>query len=288
MLYDTDAISYLRREYNICGVLIGTLPSHPQQNVFLGTPLELMPEEARRLVEIGAAYIVDDVAAHNTGFMGLGEAERKAFLRAMEKQGVEAQRANQKKSDEIKKEAMRKNAEKIEQARRAKQEKQQQATATTQDQDGESSLFAPPCPSSPTPSQAPSSVAPEDRFYITPSISHPPLPTPPASPPAAVGLPKVPRSYPLFAYLHSKGFFMSPGLRFGCQYCVYPGDPLRFHSHFLAVGMGWDDEFDLMQLVGGGRLGTGVKKGFLHHGYEKVYLSLQMIKSRNFLAAERL
>lgn len=62
---------------------------------------------------------------------------------------------------------------------------------------------------------------------------------------------------------------MSPGLRFGCQYCVYPGDPLRFHSHFLASGMGWDDEFDLMQLVGGGRLGTGVKKGFLIGGKEK-------------------
>lgn len=62
---------------------------------------------------------------------------------------------------------------------------------------------------------------------------------------------------------------MSPGLRFGCQYCVYPGDPLRFHSHFLAVGKGWDEEFDLMQLVGGGRLGTGVKKGFLVGGKEK-------------------
>jgi tRNA-splicing endonuclease subunit Sen34 len=61
---------------------------------------------------------------------------------------------------------------------------------------------------------------------------------------------------------------MSPGIRFGCRYTAYPGDPLRFHSHFLCDGMDWDDEFDLLGLVGGGRLGTGVKKGFLVGGTE--------------------
>ena len=78
----------------------------------------------------------------------------------------------------------------------------------------------------------------------------------------------VPRSYPLFKYLHSKGFFLSPGLRFGCQYMAYPGDSLRFHSHFLTVGMDWDEEFDLRDTVGGGRLGTGVKKSYLIGGKE--------------------
>ena len=47
---------------------------------------------------------------------------------------------------------------------------------------------------------------------------------------------------------------------------AYPGDPLRFHSHFLCNGLEWDEEFDLLGLVGGGRLGTGVKKGFLIGG----------------------
>ena len=60
-----------------------------------------------------------------------------------------------------------------------------------------------------------------------------------------------------------------PGIRFGCQYMAYPGDPLRFHSHFLCNGMEWDQEFDLLDLVGGGRLGTGVKKGFLIGGRQE-------------------
>lgn len=96
-----------------------------------------------------------------------------------------------------------------------------------------------------------------------------------STPPAATStqtisepLPSVPSlaSYALFRYLHGKGYFQSPGLRFGCQYCVYPGDPLRFHSHFLARGYAWDKEIRLMDLVGGGRLGTGVKKSFLIGG----------------------
>ena len=57
-----------------------------------------------------------------------------------------------------------------------------------------------------------------------------------------------------------------PGLRFGCHYNVYPGDPLRYHSHFAATGMGWDQEFDLLDVVGGGRLGTGTKKAYMIGG----------------------
>jgi tRNA-splicing endonuclease subunit Sen34 len=73
-------------------------------------------------------------------------------------------------------------------------------------------------------------------------------------------------AYPLFAHLHALSYFITPGLRFGCDYAVYPGDPLRFHSHFLAVGYDWDEEIPLMDMVGGGRLGTGVKKSFLIGG----------------------
>ena len=78
--------------------------------------------------------------------------------------------------------------------------------------------------------------------------------------------PVVPASYALFCQLHALKYFITPGLRFGCDYTVYPGDPLRFHSHFLAIGRDWEEEIPLIDLVGGGRLGTGVKKGFLIGG----------------------
>jgi len=46
-------IATIRAQYRLCGVLTGTLPHLSQQNVFLGVPLVLMPEEVVLLLEIG-------------------------------------------------------------------------------------------------------------------------------------------------------------------------------------------------------------------------------------------
>lgn len=43
----------LRTDFHICGSLVGTLPGLSQQNVFLGLPLLLAPEEVAVLVEGG-------------------------------------------------------------------------------------------------------------------------------------------------------------------------------------------------------------------------------------------
>ena len=48
-------VARVRSEYRLCGVLAGTLPHLSQQNVFLGIPLVLLPEEAVLLVELGAS-----------------------------------------------------------------------------------------------------------------------------------------------------------------------------------------------------------------------------------------
>ncbi len=114
-------------------------------------------------------------------------------------------------------------------------------------------------------------------FDDAPSPSPPPSPSPAPTPtPAtsrltssvavAVAVADVPAPYPLYAHLHGRGYYLMPGLRFGCDYNVYPGDPLRFHSHFQASCLGWDQEVAVLDLVAGGRLGTGVKKGFLVGG----------------------
>lgn len=44
-------VQKLRVEHHICGVLSGTLPQVGQQNVFLGLPLMLLPEEIVLLVK---------------------------------------------------------------------------------------------------------------------------------------------------------------------------------------------------------------------------------------------
>lgn len=305
LLYDVNTVTYVRREHNITGVLIGGLPQAPQQNVFLGMPLELMPEEARLLVEKEVAYIVDDVAAHKKNLLsangteaGLSAEEKKAFMRSLKERGIDAAKLQQKKAGERKIEGLKKMAAKqgaaagmenwndipddmfAPSARRAggKKAKRGRASAAPTppperagDTTGaeEESLFGAP-PSNPPPASETSTdlaSKTEEALHITPATSYPPLavsaPDPPLPPP------QVPSSYPLFKHLHEKEYFLAPGLRFGCQYMAYPGDPLRFHSHFLVNGMDWDEEFELLDLVGGGRLGTGVKKGFLIGGEER-------------------
>ena len=121
------------------------------------------------------------------------------------------------------------------------------------------------------------------KLSVTPTSSYPDLLTPPRSfsipstdppPPAApesliITCPSMipaPKSFPLYAHLHKKGYWMTPGLRFGADYSVYPGDPMRFHAHFLASAFDWDEEIDILQIVGLGRLATAVKKGFVIGG----------------------
>jgi tRNA-splicing endonuclease subunit Sen34 len=352
LLYDINVVTHVRKEHNIIGVLIGTLPQASQQNVFLGLPLELTPEEARLLVEKGAAYIADDTAEHKRNFLanGLSVEERKAYQAALRKQGQMAAEDAVKRSDDRKQAALQKLGASAPATassastenwndlpddmytpgprQRAGKKAPRQVTVTdgsgllavqqsgngdrsdasgTEADEDDDLLFASPSNSFPTPSvrspkpspggsnkavataaetdDRPSNDQHQHEHQHVDNLKLPPPPEPFGVTPTTSNLlthhlapnrsshsdtlPTVsPSSYPLYKHLHSAGYFLAPGLRFGCQYMAYPGDPLRFHSHFLCVGKQWDEEFDLMDLVGGGRLGTGVKKGFLLGGVE--------------------
>ncbi|PGG95265.1 tRNA-intron endonuclease [Helicocarpus griseus UAMH5409] len=262
LLFSIDVVTYLRREHHICGVLIGTLPQIPQQNVFLGLPLELMPEEARLLVEKGVAYIVDDAEVHQNGLQSIADQDRHRYLQSLEQEGRKAALVQAGRKEQRREEALKK----IEKKKAAKQPESPQSQTpshtTNNQEESEESLFN----SESVSTSSRPSIAVEAALGITPATSDGLMPK--NAPPSPPILPEVPSSYPLFAHLHSEGYFLSPGLRFGCQYLAYPGDPLRFHSHFLTVSADWDEEFDIMNLVVGGRLGTGVKKAFLIGGAE--------------------
>ncbi|KAM0716951.1 hypothetical protein Q7P37_006803 [Cladosporium fusiforme] len=282
ILYDVDTVSHARAKHNITGVLIGGLPQAPQQNVFSGIPLELMPEEARLLVEKGVAYLVDDAKVHKESMLGNGLApeERRAFQNALRKQGSAAAKDAERKMEERKKGALEKkfgssdwndipedmllsadkrNGKKGKRAgSRTPVAHSAAASGTATPAEEVDNLFTPPVDPAPasgppkggltrTPSAAPSSSDPTP-WAVTPATSTPP-PEPGAT--ALSGDPST-----------SRGPFVVP------FYTAYPGDPLRFHSHFLCSGMGWEEEFDLLDIVGGGRLGTGVKKGYLIGGQE--------------------
>ncbi|MCJ1437120.1 tRNA-splicing endonuclease subunit [Xylographa pallens] len=270
LLYDINVITWLRKTHHILGVLVGTLPQIPQQNVFLGLPLELMPEEARLLCENGLALIVDDLEWHQQGMRSLTLEQRNTFVRGLAREGGDASKAAERRKLESTELAMKRlrigNTPDRESTSSPIDNEDSLADAEAADTLFSSSTqrnVRPPSPSTPL-----KDSLLKERWSITPTTAHPPLPTPSIS--TGCPLPNIKTSrYALFRHLHTHDYYISPGLRFGCQFLVYPGDPLRFHSHFLAVSMDWDEEIDLLDLVGGGRLGTGVKKGWLIGGPEK-------------------
>ncbi|KAE8441283.1 hypothetical protein EG329_005549 [Mollisiaceae sp. DMI_Dod_QoI] len=272
LIFDVNVVTYLRRTHHICGTLIGSIPQNPQQNLFHGLPMELMPEEAKLLIQKEVAYIVDDLAWHKQRFDTLKGEEKQKYLDSLRSIGRKARKATQ---DNAKKNTENALARLATERARGKGEPSEEPAANLEDgsldtslkgttcvvEDSEESIFG----EKPSPLGRRGTVLASNKPYpVTPTTSYassslPQNPSPPPDPP-------VPSSYPLFAHLHSHGYYIMPGLRFGCDYNVYPGDPLRFHSHFLATSFEWDQEIPMLDLIGGGRLGTAVKKGFLIGG----------------------
>ena len=262
MLFDINVVTWLRREHHILGVLLGSLPQIPQQNVFLGLPLELIPEEARLLVEKGLAYIVHDQEWHQEGFKSLYSEHIHGLQEELTRLGLEAAKSSQmKKAESTGRAQKRQDTDRLPQPEGSVARRSSGVSDPVNESE---SMFDTAEPQAASTSLS-SAMIDTKAWAVTPPTTYPPLPAPSAQ--ENTELPNVnASSYAVFKELHGQGYFMTPGLRFGCQYTAYPGDPLRFHSHFLAVGVDWEERIDLMDFVGGGRLGTGVKKGFLLGG----------------------
>ncbi|GAP91986.1 putative tRNA-splicing endonuclease subunit sen34 [Rosellinia necatrix] len=264
LLFDIDDVMYLRRNHNICSVFVGTIPQNPQQNVFMGLPLELMPEEAQVLVEKNVAYVADDVTFHPARLATLDESSRRAYVQSLKSQGKMMQMAViESNNRNISKSPSRSKKKKNKRSDETEDPANNGLVDVNAELDESSCLFD----TTPTPRKAKSQPPVEVEGYVlTPTTSSFLLPSSQGLEPEKSVTIDVPASYPLFAHLHDEGYYMMPGLRFGCDYNVYPGDPLRFHSHFAGVHFGWEEEITMMDLVGGGRLATSVKKGYLFGG----------------------
>lgn len=220
--FDIDTLKLLREEHRICGTLIGTLPQISQQNIFLGLPQQLVPEEVTWLVRNDHARVVDA----KTRRIGLSDSERL---------GYESWKA----SEQCK--VTKSNHDASYAKRKAALEKRGLLEFLDTSNVSESSITI-------IPTTTPD-LFPDDGREVEVIVE--------------------PARYDVFEKLHELGYFLTPGLRFGAQFVAYPGDPLRFHSHFLVIGHTWTEEFPVMDIVSGGRLGTGVKKAWLVGGRDE-------------------
>ncbi|KAF8968371.1 hypothetical protein BDZ97DRAFT_1655256 [Flammula alnicola] len=306
-VWDVDDIAVIRSKHHICGVLTGTLPHLSQQNVFLGVPLVLMPEEAVLLVDIGAAVLVDDPSAYKQPTISQLQrwsAEQQESIRTqityMEtktaKEGANSGRA-------MSEEALRKRKEREE---RKKAQTAAKAAAEASEE-GDSSPSVQPIS---TPAETESTPTPTADLASssTEASKNSSLPYTIVIPASSSSLEWYDASactystiesareagvweYPstlaerarcgVFKDLWKQGYFMGGGIKFGGEYLVYPGDPLRYHSHFAAsVVESPIASLRPMEIVAHGRLGTATKKAHLLCGWddekkEVSYLSIE-------------
>ncbi|SPO02638.1 related to tRNA splicing endonuclease gamma subunit [Cephalotrichum gorgonifer] len=245
LVFDHQHIAILRRHHGLCGVLTGTVPQSPTQNVFMGAPVELRSEDATILVEAGVAVVRDETQMQLSLVREPGNPVRQRYQ-----------------------ESLRLKRHAVERAMRGQLEEKLSASELTRSSvQGTSHNPHPPADDALSHlTQANNGPSPgtSNATIRAPSCSV--TPTAVGNIPVTVPCHDASRCSPTYRYLLGKGFFMTPGLRFGAQLSVYPGDPLRYHAHYLANDYKWDEEVPLLDLVGAGRLSTAVKKGFLAGG----------------------
>lgn len=264
LVFDPEGMAVLRRQHNTNGTLVGTLPQQPTQNLFLGPPIEIRPEEAQALVQKGCARVVDDAAAHRA-ILKSG-AGRAAYIEGLRQKRALAQQVI---ADKLA-EQRAAGAEKGGLAKGKKQKSGRKAKDASSAQDAADLLFdndtaeaqqqqQPQGSRQTATSQEPFPIS---QLSVTPTCSDELVPE---AVDRELEVANVPEA-PLARFLNAGGYHMTPGLRFGSRYSVYPGDPLRFHAHFMANQYGWDEPVPVLEIVQGGRLATAVKKAFLVGG----------------------
>lgn len=269
-------VECVRTQHHICGLLSGTLPLIPQQNVFLGLPLRLLNEEVVFLLRKEAAILIDEsrayiepttqqrTAFHDHELDDIYKQKQRTLVQQEEhRKRIEAQLKASDGDGALERRRAR-------QAAKGEASNDAQVAPTLQTSEdvlermpyvhytrGESTLIPGyvPCthamlPNMPRGTQVNAYTTLKDAFVA--------------------GVWAFPATLEdrarcaVFEDLHEKGYFLSTGLRFGGDFVVYPGDPLRYHSHYTATVLATPAQsIPAFHIIASGRLGTAVKKSHL-------------------------
>ncbi|XP_068601466.1 tRNA-splicing endonuclease subunit Sen34 [Brachionichthys hirsutus] len=227
------------RSQGLVGALLGSLPRTPHQNVRLGRPLLLLPEEERLLTERHAAAASPAANLQGGGALALQvQQHEEEQLRSYEEQSVLA----------------------LEDRKVALLRALTSGSETgAEDLPGrlealDHSFHFPRSASAVQLSTARAglSYCPEDRAFLQanwPIRGHNNL--------------QCDVRYQVFRDLRGRGFYLTSAGKFGGDFLVYPGDPLRFHAHFIAVCLSVDESVCTLDVLALARLGSNVKKTVL-------------------------
>ncbi|XP_052122093.1 tRNA-splicing endonuclease subunit Sen34 isoform X2 [Frankliniella occidentalis] len=260
----------LREEYRIVGGLIGVLPNLPNQEVLNGLPMSLLPEETTLLLEKNIICLKTFPSLSRCP----GEGVVKAFKHHC--RSVQVEQADQMKEE--RKSALLGLVDKIVEGRRrkrlgldTKKKRKKGKSAENTDNDAEEKekiveLLKP------IEEIERKTVLDEELAKIPPlsrentlvqTFTTYPWLSPEDACPVNWTFPSNEEErtrYLTFKDLWTKGFYITTGHKFGGDFLVYPGDPVKFHSHFIVVCVSYTNSMSVHQLISYGRLGSSVRK----------------------------
>ncbi|XP_043937576.1 tRNA-splicing endonuclease subunit Sen34 isoform X2 [Protopterus annectens] len=289
-VWNAEDAREIREQHRLTGCLVGALARQPQQNMRLGLPLQLLPEEARLLLEIKAAVLVRSMPG---GEQDVGNKEMESYSSDSDEDGCEKEkRGKEEKILRPEVEAYQNELDESykEQRRLAIENKKEflqshvmhMPTGKKKSKRRKQSENVSICTSEQPSSEANTSILQElenleSRFNFPQDTMMVQIPTArrgagkletvdwniPSDHWPYPGQQNHETRYRVLRDLWNKGYYISAGNKFGGDFLVYPGDPLRFHAHYIAVCCPYKKRIPVYSLIAMGRLGTNVKKTLL-------------------------
>uniref|UniRef100_A0A8C6KSM0 tRNA-splicing endonuclease subunit Sen34 n=1 Tax=Nothobranchius furzeri TaxID=105023 RepID=A0A8C6KSM0_NOTFU len=226
------------RSQSVVGALLGSLPRAPRQNLKLGRPLLLLPEEERLLRERHAALWVMTERTRSRI-----QAAEMSFLRREQQRSFEEQSVF----------ALEDRKSALQRAMTSSQSGKNEALQRRLlDLDQNFTFPRSALAIQLSTTRAGLNYCPEARAFLQLDW-----------PIRDQGNAQFDTRYLVFRDLWGRGFFLTSAGKFGGDFLVYPGDPLRFHAHFIAICLSLDEPVSLLDILAAARLGCNVKKTVL-------------------------
>ncbi|XP_041038307.1 tRNA-splicing endonuclease subunit Sen34 [Carcharodon carcharias] len=262
LVWSAEEAQQLRENHGLCGSPVGSLARQPRQNCRLGLPLLLLPEEAQLLAEEGLGLLVkprdrEEREEEEEEREEERERHRQLLGRLCSEQRQLALQEKRKRLEGL--------SERIREGRRHKRTRRLRGdTAPEAGDEGH-----------PGPLKELEEL--ERTFTFPPENTlvqiHTICPRPRRFEVVDWRLPSDDWPYPadsthalrycVFKDLRAKGYQLTSGGKFGGDFLVYPGDPMRFHAHYIAICLPFGTGQPLQDTVTAGRLGSNVKKTIL-------------------------
>ncbi|KAK1785307.1 hypothetical protein P4O66_018704 [Electrophorus voltai] len=245
LLWRSVDIKQSRDEVGVIGTLIGSLARQPRQNNRLGRPLEILKEEARLLLETGEATDV----RHPDKSKKVSESGE-SHLNAVQFYQARLDRSYEEQCSlalEEKKAVLHRVMDEKQNSNEGPERAVRERLCSLEKSFSfpRSAMAVQLCTA-----RAGFSHCPEELAFLAADWPEP----------------RDKRSearFRVYKDLRRKGFYLTAAGKFGGDYLVYPGDPLRFHAHFIALCMPMDESSPLSDILTIARLGSNVKKTVL-------------------------